>query len=213
MNRVVRALLVASVVLAASAGAVLVTVGSQGREVAYPFRGNAGVNAVRCQDLVLASELRPTKANPVIEIVQWEWFASTTTTEGFFHNFSIKVCHTDRTALTADFNDNYGSFTPVTVYTLASQYLKPDPNDWFGIPFLTQFYYNGYSNVIFEVEWNGDTGGYTHTYWSAAPARCVYNYNGGTPAVHDYVHYMRITIHYIPGVAPTSLGRVKALYS
>lgn len=203
----------ATTVLAGPAAAVLCTIGSRGREVAYPFRGNAGVDAVRSQDLVLASELKPSGDSPVIEIVRWEWFASANISEGFFNNFSIKVCHTNRTALTANFNDNYGGFTPVTVYTLASQYLKPDPNDWFGIPFLKQFYYNGYSNVIFEVEWSGDTGGYTYTYRSATPARCVFNYNNGTPVVHNYVHYMRIMINYIPGVAPTSLGRVKALYS
>jgi hypothetical protein len=202
----------ASAALAAPAAAILCTIGKQGVVVPYPFRGNAGVNAVRCQDLVLASELKPSKANPVIEIVQWEWFASETISVGFFHNFTIKLCHTDRTALTANFNDNYGRFTPVTVYYLASQYLKPDPKDWFGLRFTKKFYYDGYSNVIVEVEWRGDTGGYTYTYRSAATARCVFNYNGGTPAVRNYVHYMRVTIHYIPGVEPTSLGRVRALY-
>ncbi len=212
MKKVLVWFVCASAAMAAPAAAILCTIGSQGRVVAYPFRGNSGVNAVRCQDLVLASELRPSKANPVIEIVRWEWFASTTISEGFFHNFTIKLCHTDRTALTANFNDNYGRFTPDTVYSLASQYFKPDPNTWFGPWFIKRFYYNGYSNVIVEVEWSGDTGGYVYTYRSAATARCVFNYNGGSPAVRDYVHYMRVMINYIPGVEPTSLGRVKALY-
>ena len=212
MKKVLAWCLFASAALAGPAAAALITIGSQGRVVAYPFRGNAGVNAVRCQDLVLASELYPTKSNPVIIIRRWEWFASSTISAGYFNNFTIKLCLTNRTALTANFNDNYGGSTPETVYTRSSQYLNPSPNDWFGFD-LTGFYYNLYYNLLVEVEWNGDTGGYAYTYRSAATARCVFNYNGGTPAVQNYVHYMRITIYFIPGVEPTSLGRVKALYS
>ncbi len=211
MKKVLVWFICASTALAAPAAARLYTIGKQGRVVAYPFRGNSGVNAVRCQDLVLANELRPSKANPVIIIARWEWFASETISAGSFNNFTIKLCFTDRTALTANFNDNYGRFTPETVYSRSSQYLNPSPNDWFAFD-LTGFYYREYYNLIVEVEWSGDTGGYAYTYRSAAAARCVFNYNGGTPAVRNYVHYMRVTIHYIPGVAPTSLGRVKALY-
>jgi hypothetical protein len=202
----------AAAALAASAGATLVTIGSRGTEIGYPFRGNGGVNAVRCQDLVLASELHPPKSNPVIPIRRWEWFASSTIASGYFNNFTIKLCHTDRTALTTDFAYNYGRFSPETVYSRSSQNLNPSPNDWFGFD-LTAFYYWEPYNVIVEVEWSGDSGGYAYTYRSAGTARCVFNYNNGTPVVHNYVHYMRITIFFIPGVEPTSLGRVKALYS
>jgi hypothetical protein len=198
--------------MAASAGAALIEIGSQGRVVGYPFRGNSGVDAVRCQDLVLGSELRPTKSNPVIIIRRWEWFASSTIAPGYFNHFTIKLSLTDRTALTTDFAYNYSRFGPQTVYSRSSQYLNPSANDWFGFD-LTGFYYTEPLNLIVEVEWSGDTGGYTYTYRSAAPARCVFNYNGGTPVVHNYVHYMRITIYFIPGVEPTALGRVKALYS
>lgn len=211
MKKVLVWFICASAALAAPAAAILCTIGKQGVVVPYPFRGNSGVNAVRCQDLVLASELRPSKANPVIIIRRWEWFASETISAGSFNNFTIKLCLTDRTALTANFNDNYGRFAPVTVYSRSPQYLNPSPNDWFAFD-LTGFYYSEPYNLIVEVEWRGDTGGYTYTYRSAGTARCVFNYNGGTPAVRNYVHYMRVTIHYIPGVEPTSLGRVRALY-
>ncbi|NIT35175.1 MAG: hypothetical protein GTN49_01530 [candidate division Zixibacteria bacterium] len=198
-------------IFASYAMASLVTVGKQGSVVAYPFRGNAGVDAVRCQDLVLASELRPSKANPVIIIRRWEWFASASVSAGYFNNFTIKLCHTGYTALTANFEYNYGRFKPVTVYGKSAQYLNPKANDWFGFDFPI-YYWDGHSNLIVEVEWRGDTGGFAYTYWSAGTARCVFNYNGGRPVVRDYVHYMRVTIHFIPGVEPTSLGRVRALY-
>jgi hypothetical protein len=202
----------ASTALAAPAAASLCVIGSQGRVVGYPFRGNSGVDAVRCQDLVLWKELYPTDNAPVIYITKWEWFASTTLSPGYFNNFTIKLCETDRTALTPNFEDNYRPFRPGTVYNRPSQYINANPNEWFGFSF-SQFYLRGNYNLIVEVEWSGDTGGYAYTYRSAGTARCVFNYNGGTPAVHNYVHYMRVTIYFIPGVEPTSLGRVKALYS
>jgi hypothetical protein len=211
MKKVLAWCLCASAALAGPAAADLITIGNQGRVVAYPFRGNAGVNAVRCQDLVLASELHPTKANPVIIIRRWEWFASPNISPGSFDNFTIKLGETTRTTLTTNFDGNYTYHGAQTVYSASSQYLNPSPNDWFGFD-LTWFYYREHYNLIVEVEWSGDSGGYVSTYRSAAPARCVFNYNSGTPVVHDYVHYMRITIYFIPGVEPTSLGRVKALY-
>ena len=202
----------ASTALASSAGAELLTIGRQGRVVAYPFRGNSGVNAVRCQDLVLASELWPWDNAPVNSIKKWEWYAAPTVSPGTFNNFTIKICHTTRTTLTANFNVNYGGRTPVTVYSRRSQPINAEPGKWFGFDFDSQFNYGYGYNVIVEVEWSGDNGGYAYTYRSAATARCVFNYNGGAATVRNYVHYMRVTILYIPGVAPTSLGRVKALY-
>lgn len=211
MKKVLVWFICASTALAAPAVARLITIGKEGRVVAYPFRGNSGVNAVRCQDLVLWKELYPRDNAPVVYITKWEWFASTTLSPGYFNNFTIKLCQTDRTALTANFDDNYRPFRPGTVYSRPSQYINANPNDWFGFSF-SGFYLFGNYNLIVEVEWSGDTGGYAYTYRSAATARCVFNYNGGTPAVRNYVHYMRITIYFIPGVEATSLGRVKALY-
>jgi hypothetical protein len=212
MKKVLVWFICASTALAAPAAAMLITIGKEGRVVAYPFRGNSGVNAVRCQDLVFGSELRPFDAAPVNYIAKWEWYAAPTVSPGTFNNFTIKLCHTTRTTLTANFTANYAGQTPVTVYTRRSQPINAEPGKWFGFGFDSKFNYGFGSNVIVEVEWRGDTGGYAYTYRSAAAARCVFNYNGGTPAVRDYVHYMRITISFIPGVEPTSLGRVRVFY-
>jgi hypothetical protein len=212
MKKVLAWFLCASAALAGPAAAALITIGSQGRVVAYPFRGNSGVNAVRCQDLVLASELWPWDAAPVNYITNWEWYAAPTVSPGTFNNFTIKLCHTTRTTLTADFNANYAGAKPATVYSRPSQYINTEAGKWFGFRFDSQFQYYFSGNLIVEVEWRGDTGGYAYTYWSAMTARCVFSYNGGAPTVRDYIHYMRVTILMIPGVEPTSLGRVKALY-
>lgn len=201
----------ASTALAASAAAIEIKIGKQGVVVPYPFRGNSGVNAVRCQDLVMAKELSPWESAPVIIIEKWEWYAAPTVSPGYFNNFTLKLCLTNRNALTADFNANYAGRKPETVYSQPSQYVNAKPNEWFGFGF-GPFYYRQSENLIVEVEWRGDTGGYAYTYRSAGTARCVFNYNSGRPVVRDYVHYMRVTIHFIPGVEPTSLGRVRALY-
>jgi hypothetical protein len=131
---------------------------------------------------------------------------------GTYNNFSIKMCHTPLTALTKDFNANYGGKTPVEVYKNSSQYVNATPYSWFGIPFAAAFDYNGSDNFIIEVSWSGDSGGYAYNYWGPATARCVYNVNGGTLYLYNYLHYMRISIGSL-GVSPTSLGRVKALYN
>lgn len=212
MKKVSVWLVCAAAALAASAVAELITIGNQGRVVAYPFCGNSGVDAVRCQDLVFGDELWPWDSAPVNYIRKWEWCPAHSVSPGQFNNFTIKLCHTTRTTLTTDFNANYAGRNPVTVYSRRSQSINAEPGKWFGFDFDSQFNYGFGANLVVEVEWSGDTGGYAYTYRSAATARCVFSYNGGTPVVRDYVHYMRVTIDFIPGVEATSLGRVKALY-
>lgn len=143
--------------------------------------------------------------------MKWEWYASSSVSAGTFNNFSIKLCHTKNTALTTNFTGNYGGNTPVQVYSKSSEYIAATPNTWFGFSFGTAFDYNGKDNLIVEVEWSGDSGGYAYNYWSAATARCMYKYNSYAARVYNYLHYMRISTGYL-GVAPTSLGRVKALF-
>jgi hypothetical protein len=66
----------------------------------------------------------------------------------------------------------------------------------------------------------GDDNGYAYTYWTPETGRYVYSYIKGSTAyngypdkglVVNYLHYMRITISG-SAVAPTSLGRVRAIY-
>jgi hypothetical protein len=121
------------------------------------------------------------------------------------------LCHTKVTKLVANFATNFGGNTPLEVFSRSSYYLSGTAGKWFGFTFDKKFEYNGKDNLVVDVSWNGDSGGTCYTYWSPGTARCVYNYNGGTVYLTNYVHYMRISLE-PNAVAPTSLGRVKAVY-
>lgn len=163
---------------------------------------------MRCQDLVLRDELQYPAT-----ITRWEWFASSFLSEGAFTNFSVRLCHTGRSALVEDFLANYGGNQPVIVYYAASQNPATTPYTWFGFDFQTPFAYNGNENLIVEVEWKGKVGSpATMTYWTKRHRACALAVASPTPpVVHDKVHYMRITVT-AEDVRATSLGRVKTLF-
>ncbi|UCH78096.1 MAG: hypothetical protein JSU81_10295 [Candidatus Coatesbacteria bacterium] len=86
-------------------------------------------------------------------------------------------------------------------------------NTWFGFTFDKPFYYDGKNNLIMEVDWSTDSGGYAYCRASTATGRFVYRYNSSGPYLQNLLHFQRITI--TPGgmaVSPTSLGRVKVLF-
>jgi hypothetical protein len=94
---------------------------------------------------------------------------------------------------------------------VSSAYVPATAGVWFGFDFDTPFDYNGSSNLIMEVDWNTDSGGYCYCRSNSEASRFAYSYNGGSVYVSSYFHYQRVTIG-ATGVAPTSLGRVKSLY-
>ncbi|UCH79397.1 MAG: hypothetical protein JSU81_05450 [Candidatus Coatesbacteria bacterium] len=121
------------------------------------------------------------------------------------------MCHTSLTELTYNYQTNYGGNTPLEVYSRSQEKIYAERGAWFGWDFETTFDYNGTSNLIIEVYWkDSDQLGQTSTFATAGTARGYYDVNGSISVV-NYWHHMRITIEGI-GVAPTSLGRVKALY-
>ena len=164
---------------------------------------------MRSQDLVLREE-GPTAGT----VTRWEWYASSVLSRGYFDNFSLKLCHTGRTELVADFNANYDGRKPVTVYSRYSEYAGATAYTWWGFDFDTPFVYDGADNLIVEVFWQGRKGGPgVVSYWTPMKGRCCM-FAGPVPcepAVFDYLHFMRITVS-PTAVAPTSLGRVKAVY-
>jgi hypothetical protein len=164
---------------------------------------------VRNQDLVLQSD-----AVPAGTITKWEWQCHLSGAEnkaGTYYNFKIALCHTTLAELTYDYQANYNGHTPVEVYSRSQQYIYADRGDWFGWAFDRDFDYDGKKNLIVEVYWkDSDQQGQTSTYATAGTSRAYYDVNGSISVV-NYWHLMRITIEGI-GVAPTSLGRVKALY-
>ena len=164
---------------------------------------------MRSQDLVLQEE-GPTAGT----ITRWEWYASSLLSRGYFKNFKLTLCHTGRSELVADFVANYDNHKPVVVYEKESQYAEATAYTWWGFDFDTPFEYDGDDNLIVEVFWlERDGGPGVVSYWTPKKGRCCM-YAGPVPtdpAVFDYLHYMRVTVS-PTAVAPTSLGRVKAMF-
>jgi hypothetical protein len=147
-------------------------------------------------------------------VTRWEWYVSSIVIYGGFKNFWVKVCHTSRDKFVPDFVKNYDGHKPVQVFADDELRVMPPSYTWFGFDFSPRFEYNGKDNLLVEVHWKGRSGSPgIVTYWTPKDGRCCM-YAGPVPcdpAVFDFVHYMRVTISPV-AVAPTSLGRVKAVY-
>jgi hypothetical protein len=133
---------------------------------------------------------------------------------GGFKDFWVKICHTSRDKLVADFQRNYDGNTPLQVYSDPELRITPPAYTWFGFDFSPPFEYNGRDNVIIEVHWKERSGAPgIVTYWTPAEGRCCM-YAGPVPcdpAVFNFVHYMRVTLTFV-GVEPTSWGRLKTVF-
>jgi hypothetical protein len=100
--------------------------------------------------------------------------------------------------------------------------VDPEYDAWFGFDCSPAFTYNGTDNLLVETRWDGDNGAGPNCWMRNVPSSaraCVASRVRGVPqhgypdggAVADYNMYMRITVGG-EAVAPTSPGRVKALY-
>jgi hypothetical protein len=58
-------------------------------------------------------------------VTRWEWYASSMITVGGFKDFWVKVCHTSRDKLVADFQKNYNGNKPVQVFADDELRIKP----------------------------------------------------------------------------------------
>ena len=102
---------------------------------------------------------------PAGRVVKWEWFFSNVLTTGRLDDFSLKLCHTTRTALTSTYADNYAGASPVQVFYRARVDVTPRSNEWFGFDFDSSFPYDGARNLIVELRWKTgtETRAYTHS--------------------------------------------------
>lgn len=164
---------------------------------------------MRSQDLVLREE-----GLVAGTVTRWEWYASSVLSRGYFYDFKLTLCRTDRKELVADFVANYDGRKPAVVYQNESEYADATAYAWWGFDFHTPFEYGGADNLIVEVFWQGRASGpAVVSYWTPMKGRCCM-YAGPVPtdpAVFDYLHFMKITVS-PTAVAPTSLGRVKAAF-
>jgi hypothetical protein len=162
---------------------------------------------------------------PAGTITRWEWYAAPGTgsvRRGVLSNFSVKICHTSLNTLGTPFAANYDGNTPATVFSANPVTVDPEYNDWFGFDCKPAFPYNGRDNFLVETWWDGGNDGGPNCwmkYVLGSDRACIASRVNGVPQngypdggkAEGYNMYMRITVEGV-GVAPSSLGRVKALH-
>lgn len=213
-----RAILILTACFVAAAHADYILVGDQAQRINMPYYGGGGYEAMRCMEVV-----RKTDGLVAGEITRWEWHGGELEpTTGKFYKFKVLLCHTSRADLVAPFKSNYEGRTPARVFYADPVTVNMRIREWFGFDAKPAFKYEGEHNLLVEVWWEGDDGGGGLVFTAAVPEqdRCVFaaKKNGvpeyGYPdqgKVFHWLHYMRITLE-PDAVAPTSLGRVKALF-
>ena len=155
------------------------------------------------------------------EITRLEWYATPNILDGTYDDFRLKICPVTRASLSSTYTDNYEGRTPTTVYASPSLRLNPAGEEWFGLDLQTPFAYDGQSNLLVEVWWEGGSNGNVYTYWGPSTGtRSVFSYlSYGSPYFgypdtgypDSFLHYMRLTIT-AAAVENASWGSVKALY-
>jgi hypothetical protein len=132
-----------------------------------------------------------------------------------FYNVKFYLCHTNLTALTPVFQQNYGGNTPKMVASFAT-YKVPAVEGPYPIPMAETFAYNNVDNLLFEVTWESSDKSNIMCRvknGSAANHRCfVWDYKGETGTPDIVAYNALIVFDKYPGVVPASLGRVKVLY-
>ncbi len=159
--------------------------------------------------LVLQSELN---FNGPVTRVDYESYD--TYDPGQFYEFEMKLCHTPLTALTTNFNNNYSGNTPTVVASLNPFTINARKDEWFGVACTNSFTYNDRDNLIVEVHWrnqNLTTKIEVWAYTATSNRLLIYKeYNATEGELSPKTDRVRITFSGA-GVAPTSLGRLKAL--
>jgi hypothetical protein len=149
-------------------------------------------------------------------ITKIEWYAGRDATNAPFGKFEMRLCPTSLSQLTTTFQTNYGGHQPVLVKTADPLVLTVRTNQWFAVPLATPFSYNNRDNLIVEVRWENaqrETSLYTWTDDRPGQTWCLRQsrYNPTTGTLYELIPVVRIT-YSANAVAPTSLGRVKAIY-
>jgi hypothetical protein len=139
-------------------------------------------------------------------------FEKSDTTSGTYNNVRVWLCHSTKTQLEATFDNNY-SGTPVQVRSGGDLVFSGSGYADIGID-PNKFNYNNSDNLLLEIRWNGDSGTNVPCWRSGAATGRVYawDHNATSGSVQVTGQCVRVHIGTMTGVAPTSLGRVKALY-
>jgi hypothetical protein len=156
--------------------------------------------------------------NGPITKIEFKFHSYIGTPPSDFEGYKVILCHSSKDKLTNDFKKNYDFKTPVTVYegplTIPA---NMEQDDWFTVCTPTStFNYNNKNNMLMEVVWTSAEG-CRNLFWisvAGQPGRVRAYSSSATTGVllANQGEIARITISK-PAVAPTSLGRIRALYN
>jgi hypothetical protein len=212
MRRLAVLLLVAAVALGAAAPAFAtgrrIVCYSASATTFCPFWGES-YSGMRFQTNVEQSRIR--YAGQITEVE----FYNYSTTSARFNNYIVHLCHTDRDSLSPIFGVNYYG-TPVQVVSL-SAYTIPAARGWFGLRMNRRFTYDNVRNLLIEIRWEGDSNVNLPIYMSDQVTGnrriwAVNNPNAYSGIGDSCAYYLRLNFGIFTGAAPTSLGRVKAMF-
>ena len=201
-------LLMAAILTATGAGASgkVVTIGTEVTGSLVPWRGMGYEMRFQC----LWSQ-RDINYPGYINRVDFKY--SSGSTSGVFNNCRVWLCHTSKGALEATFDNNYAGKTPVQVLDTVSLELRG--TEWIDVGISPgKFNYDNRDNLLMEIRWRGDSGHdiYCKIY-NAAGGRCyAFRDDAVIGTVYAEGQYIRLHIGTMAGLAPTSLGRVRALF-
>ncbi len=132
---------------------------------------------------------------------------------GTYGNVKFYLCHTPLTALTTNFNANYGGNSAKLVASFAT-YTLPEVEGVYPIPMAETFDYNNRDNLILEITYERGGGQKVIVFGGEVAAHLCFapDPQGATGELRDIALNARIFFDTYPGVAPASFGRVKALY-
>ncbi|HDQ99538.1 MAG TPA: hypothetical protein ENN51_04545, partial [candidate division WOR-3 bacterium] len=154
---------------------------------AWPWATSFG-NSMRFQMMYLPSEIG--RAGLITEF----GFMSGNQYQREFYNVTIKMVHTNITAVTTDLNSNYGGNTPDTVFFATSKLVGSGvAGNWDLFTLDNGFMYNGTDNLLVEIVWNGAGSGtsITSRYMSMTPVRrtWVWDWQGNVGVSADASRY------------------------
>ena len=147
-------------------------------------------------------------------ITRLEYHSAGKYTNVEFNDLELRMCHTSKSVLTANFEDNYDGNTPVLVATADPLVVNVKLDDWFGLELSPAFEYEQSKNLIVEIRWQNETMGDKVNSWAydTGVGRMLKTreYNGASGTLVPTVNQFRVT-YSNPAVEASSMGRIRAL--